>query len=209
MKPFAESCAENQQPILNILQKEFADTRRVLEIGSGTGQHAVFFARALPHLIWQTSDVTEHHSGINAWVTDEGLDNTRAPLALNVETDSWPEREFDGIFSANTVHIMGWPEVEKMFAGIGQVLLTDGRFCLYGPFNYDGQFTSASNASFDLWLKNRDPKSGVRDVADLGKLAEKAGLKLIEDYAMPANNRLLVWKAGGVAGFQITKSLAL
>jgi len=196
MKPFAESCAENQLPILEILRKEFADTRQVLEIGSGTGQHAVFFARALPHLIWQTSDVVEYHPGINAWINDEGLDNTRAPLPLNVETDTWPEQEFDGIFSANTVHIMGWPEVEKMFAGIGRVLLPDGCFCLYGPFNYDGQFSSESNANFDAWLKNRDPKSGVRDVADLSKLAENAGLKLTEDYEMPANNRILVWQAG-------------
>lgn len=195
MKPFAESCAENQQPILEILQIEFAGIESVLEIGSGTGQHAVYFARALPHLIWQPSELTEHHSGINAWLTDEGLDNTRPPLTLNVETDAWPELEFDGIFSANTVHIMGWPEVEKMFAGIGQVLLPGGRFCLYGPFNYDGQFTSESNARFDAWLKNRDPKSGVRDVSDLDQLAKKAGLKLLEDYEMPANNRILVWQA--------------
>jgi cyclopropane fatty-acyl-phospholipid synthase-like methyltransferase len=194
MKPFAESCAENQQAILDILQIEFADIQHVLEIGSGTGQHAIFFANALPYLIWQTSDLAEHHPGINAWIADEGLDNTRAPLSLNVETDNWPEREFDGIFSANTVHIMGWPEVEKMFAGIGQALLPGGRFCLYGPFNYDGQFTSESNASFDVWLKNRDPKSGVRDVAELNKLAQKAGLKLTEDYEMPANNRILVWQ---------------
>jgi cyclopropane fatty-acyl-phospholipid synthase-like methyltransferase len=195
MKPFAESCAENQQPILEILQKEFADISRVLEIGSGTGQHAVFFARALPHLIWQTSDVVEHHPGINAWISDEGLDNTLVPLPLNVETNTWPEREFDGVFSANTVHIMGWPEVEKMFAGIGQVLSPGGRFCLYGPFNYDGQFTSESNARFEVWLKERDPKSGIRDVRDLTKLAEKTGLELTEDYEMPANNRILVWQA--------------
>ena len=195
MKPFAESCAENQQSILEVLRKEFADIQQVLEIGSGTGQHAIFFARALPHLIWQTSDLTEHHTGINAWLTDENLDNTRAPLDLNVEINTWPEQEFDGIFSANTVHIMGWPEVEKMFAGIGQVLLPGGRFCLYGPFNYDGRFTSESNAKFDEWLKNRDPKSGVRDVADLTLLAEKAGLRLTEDYEMPANNRILVWRA--------------
>ncbi len=196
MKPFAESCAENQQPILDILQIEFAGIQQVLEIGSGTGQHAIFFARALPYLLWQTSDLAEHHPGINAWLTDEALDNTPVPLTLNVETENWPERIFDGIFSANTVHIMGWPEVEKMFAGIGQALLPGGRFCLYGPFNYDGQFTSESNARFDVWLKNRDPKSGVRDVADLNKLAEKAGLKLTEDYEMPANNRILVWQAG-------------
>jgi cyclopropane fatty-acyl-phospholipid synthase-like methyltransferase len=196
MKPFAESCAENQQSILEVLQKEFTDIQQVLEIGSGTGQHAIFFARALPHLIWQTSDVAELHPGINAWLIDEGLDNTRAPLNLNVESKNWPEREFDGLFSANTVHIMSWPEVEKMFAGIGRVLLPGGLFCLYGPFNYDGQFTSESNARFDVWLKNHDPKSGVRDVSDLGKLAEKAGLKLTKDYEMPANNRILVWQAG-------------
>jgi cyclopropane fatty-acyl-phospholipid synthase-like methyltransferase len=195
MKPFAESCAENQQPILEILQKEFVDIQHVLEIGSGTGQHAIFFARALPYLNWQTSDLTEHHPGINAWLTDEGLNNTREPLTLNVMSENWPAREFDGIFSANTAHIMGWSEVEKMFAGIGRVLLPSGRFCLYGPFNYDGQFTSESNARFDVWLKNRDPKSGVRDVADLDKLADKAGLKLMEDYEMPANNRILVWQA--------------
>jgi cyclopropane fatty-acyl-phospholipid synthase-like methyltransferase len=195
MKPFAESCEQNQQPILDILQKELTDICHVLEIGSGTGQHAVFFAHALPHLIWQTSDVAEHHPGINTWLADENLDNTRAPLTLNVETDAWPEQTFDGIFSANTVHIMGWPEVEKMFAGIGQVLLPGGRFCLYGPFNYDGKFTSESNANFDVWLKNRDPKSGVRDVAELDKLAKKVGFKLTEDYEMPANNRMLVWQA--------------
>ena len=200
MKPFAESCVENQQPILEALQKEFANVQHVLEIGSGTGQHAVFFAHALPHLIWQTSDVSEYHPGINAWITDANLANTRTPLNLNVAHDTWPEKEFDGIFSANTVHIMGWPEVEKMFAGIGKVLLPDGRFCLYGPFNYNGQFTSESNARFDVWLKNRDQKSGVRDVADLRKLAEQVGLKLTEDYEMPTNNRLLVWKAGSVAG---------
>ena len=193
MKPFAESCEENKQPILDVLQREFASARHVLEIGSGTGQHAVFFARALPHLIWQTSDVNEYHPGINAWIADEGPDNVRPPLALNVELDPWPTQKFDGIFSANTVHIMGWTEVEKMFAGVGQVLPAGGRFCLYGPFNYHGQYTSQSNANFDLWLKNRDPKSGIRDMGELNKLADDAGLSLAEDYAMPANNRILVW----------------
>lgn len=195
MKPFAESCEQNKQHILTVLQKEFAEARQVLEIGSGTGQHAVFFARAIPHLIWQTSDVCENHPGINAWIADEGTDNVRAPLPLDVTTDTWPAREFDGIFSANTVHIMGWTEVEKMFSGIGTVLLPGGRFCLYGPFNYGGQYSSESNANFDAWLKHRDPKSGIRDLDDLNSLAEAEGLTLIEDYEMPTNNRILVWKA--------------
>lgn len=195
MKPFAESCEENKQPILEVLSKEFANTRRVLEIGSGTGQHAVFFAQALPHLTWQTSDVPDNHPGIRAWLDDEGPDNALGPLSLNVTQDNWPEQEFDGIFSANTVHIMSWPEVETMFAGIGQALLPGGHFCLYGPFNYDGQYTSESNANFDRWLKNRDPNSGIRDVDDLNRLAGKAGLILVRDYEMPANNRILVWQA--------------
>lgn len=195
MKPFAESCEENKQPILQVLRKEFADTSRVLEIGSGTGQHAVFFASALPHLTWQTSDVPESHAGIHAWLDEQGPNNAHPPLHLNVTQDTWPERQYDGVFSANTVHIMSWPEVENMFAGIGRVLLPGGRFCLYGPFNYDGKYTSESNARFDQWLKNRDPKSGIRDMADLNRLAEKVGLTLVNDYEMPANNRILVWQA--------------
>ena len=192
-KPFAESCAENQLPILDVLRREFAAVQRVLEIGSGTGQHAVFFAQQLPHLIWQTSDVAAHHPGIVAWIDDAGLANVQAPLALDVARDQWPEQMFDGVFSANTVHIMSWPEVEIMFAGVGRALTAGGRFCLYGPFNYGGEFTSASNARFDQWLKARDPNSGVRNFEDLEQLAATAGMRLVQDYAMPANNRILVW----------------
>ncbi|HEC19519.1 MAG TPA: DUF938 domain-containing protein [Gammaproteobacteria bacterium] len=194
MKPFAESCAQNQHVILEVLQQEFAAVKHVLEIGSGTGQHAVFFARALPHLIWQTSDVTDNHPGIHAWIADEGTDNVRPPLSLDVQRDSWPDTAFDAVFSANTVHIMGWPEVERMFEGIGRVLTTGGRFCLYGPFNVDGEFTSQSNARFELWLKEQNPKSGIRDQAELDKLAEAAGMSRIATHEMPANNTILVWE---------------
>ena len=199
MKPFSESCAQNQHVILDVLRKEFAALQHVLEIGSGTGQHAVFFARALPHLIWQTSDVAEYHPGIHAWIADEGPDNVRAPLNLNVETDDWPETTFDAVFSANTVHIMGWPEVVKMFAGIGQTLINGGRFCLYGPFNTDGKFTAESNARFEQWLKSKNPKSGIRDQNELNRLAKKAGLARIATYEMPANNNVLVWGKTGAA----------
>jgi cyclopropane fatty-acyl-phospholipid synthase-like methyltransferase len=192
-KPFAESCVQNQDVILDILKIEFAPASRVLEIGSGTGQHAVHFARGLPHLTWQPSDVRDHHGGIQAWLDDEGLDNTLPPLALDVVEDTWPEREFDAVFSANTVHIMGWPEVEVMFAGIGQVLESGGVFCLYGPFNYNGEYTSESNARFDQWLKQRDPKSGIRDAGELAALGQQHGLGLARDHEMPANNRILVW----------------
>jgi cyclopropane fatty-acyl-phospholipid synthase-like methyltransferase len=195
MKPIAESCEQNKLPILAVLREEFAAAQRVLEIGSGTGQHAVFFARELPHLEWQTSDVAANHPGIQAWLSDEQLPNVRPPLALDVARDTWPGREFDAVFSANTVHIMGWSEVEKMFAGIGAVLTSGGRFCLYGPFNYGGQYTAESNARFDVWLKQRDPKSGVRNLEELQTLAAAHGLTLIRDHAMPADNRILVWQA--------------
>jgi cyclopropane fatty-acyl-phospholipid synthase-like methyltransferase len=193
MKPFAESCEENKRPILEVLRIEFAEVRNVLEIGSGTGQHAVFFAGQLPHLIWHTSDVAEHHAGIQAWIAAAGLDNVHPPLTLDVRRDAWPRTRFEGAFSANTVHIMSWPAVEAMFAGIGGVLAPGGRFCLYGPFNYGGKFTSESNARFDQWLKARDPNSGVRNFEDLDRLANAAGMRLLNDYAMPANNRTLVW----------------
>lgn len=193
MKPYAESCDQNRDPILAILREEFAACRSILEIGSGTGQHAVYFARRLSHLDWQTSDCREYHAGILAWLAEEGLPNLRPPLPLDVSRDPWPTQEYDGIFSANTVHIMGWDAVQDLFAGIGRVLAPQGRFCLYGPFNYQGRFTSESNARFDQWLKARDPRSGVRNFEDLDRLASAAGMSLLRDHAMPANNRTLVW----------------
>lgn len=197
MKPFSEACEQNKQPILDVLRVEFANCRSVLEIGSGTGQHAVFFARELPHLAWQTSDVREAHAGIQSWLTESGQRTIAQPLALEIGADPWPENRFDGVFSANTTHIMGWPQVERMFEGIPGVLATGGVFCLYGPFNYNGRYTSESNARFDVWLRDRDPDSGVRDFEKLDALARAGGMSLVQDYEMPVNNRILVWKKTG------------
>lgn len=194
MKPFSESSEQNKQPILAVLQNYFVGLDSVLEIGSGTGQHAVFFAEQLPHLKWITSEQAQHHSGIQMWLEESGVSNLAGPLLLDVDQREWPEQTTDAVFSANTVHIMGWPSVENMFTGIGRVLNKGGVFCLYGPFNYNGNFSSESNARFDLWLKQRDPASGVRDFEALQQLAEKAGLSFIDDIEMPANNRTLVWK---------------
>ncbi|MCB1734729.1 MAG: DUF938 domain-containing protein [Gammaproteobacteria bacterium] len=195
-KPFAESCEENKAPILEVLKSLFADRCHVLEIGSGTGQHAVHFGAALPHLRWQTSEMVENHPGIQAWLDEAGLDNVQPPLALDVSRDDWPQTRFDAAYSANTVHIMSWPMVEAMFAGLGRVLLPGGVFALYGPFHYGGQATAESNVRFDQWLRARDPLSGVRDFDDLNALAELAGMKCQEDVAMPANNHILVWCKG-------------
>ena len=193
MKPYSQSCEENQAPILAVLRETFADRRRVLEIGSGTGQHAVYFAKHLPHLFWQTSELTDNHPGICAWLDEGGLPNVAAPLTLDVETKPWPTIDADAVFTANTVHIISWPQVEALISGVGALLPAGGVFAVYGPFNYGGRFTSESNARFDLWLKSRDPLSGVRDFEAVDALAQAAGLMLARDYEMPANNRTLVW----------------
>ena len=192
-KPYSESCEQNRDPILAILRVVFADRTHVLEIGSGTGQHAVYFGAGLPHLRWQTADVAQHHTGINAWLQEAALPNVFAPLALDVNDHSWHNGRYDAVFSANTLHIMSTPEVEKFFDGVGQVLAPGGVLAVYGPFNYGGRFTSDSNARFDQWLKSRDPASGVRDFDRVDQLANQQGLTLVQDYAMPANNRMLVW----------------
>ncbi len=194
MKPFAESSEQNKIPILAVLKQFCGEVETVLEIGSGTGQHAVFFAEQLPHLTWLASDQLEYHAGIQMWLKDSGLSNIRGPLVLDVNQSDWPVKQAEAVFSANTVHIMGWPVVERMFNGIGKILKEGGVFCLYGPFNYNGKFSSESNARFDLWLKQRDPVSGVRDFEALQILADKAGLVFIDDVEMPANNRILVWQ---------------
>jgi cyclopropane fatty-acyl-phospholipid synthase-like methyltransferase len=194
MKPFSESCERNRAPILEVLSKVFADRHVVLEIGSGTGQHAVHFAKAMPHLLWQTSDLEEQHEGIMSWLLEARLRNVLPPLDLDVSDADWPVVSVDAVFTANTLHIVSWPEVERFFEGVGRVLEPDGVLAVYGPFNYNGQYTSESNARFDKWLKERDPKSGIRDFEAVDELARGAGLGLVSDHAMPANNRCLVWR---------------
>jgi cyclopropane fatty-acyl-phospholipid synthase-like methyltransferase len=194
VKPCSESCERNREPILAVLRKVFSYRRHVLEIGSGTGQHAVYFAQALPHLLWQTSDLEENHPGILEWVQEARLTNVLPPLCLDVNENDWPVVSVDAVFSANTLHILGWSEVRRFFDGVGRVLEPDGVLVVYGPFNYNGQYTSESNARFDQWLKERDPRSAIRDFEAVDELAQGAGLKLDSDHAMPANNRCLVWR---------------
>ena len=194
LKPYSEACERNQEPILEVLRPLLAHSQRILEIGSGTGQHAVFFAAALAHLRWQTSDLVSQHPGIDAWVQASGLTNVLAPCVLDVDAPVWPVQNMDAIFSANTVHVMAWPQVEHLFQGVGRSVRDQGLFCLYGPFNYRAEFTSASNAQFDAWLKQCDARSGIRDFEALDSLAQEQGMVLQDDYAMPGNNRMLVWR---------------
>jgi len=193
-KPFSQSCENNKLPILAVLRRHLEATRHVLEIGSGTGQHAVFFAAQLPHLVWQPSDEIVNLPGIRQWVREADLPNLREPLELDVQTGPWPVDATDAVFSANTTHIMSWPAVQDFIRGVGDRLSSGGVFCLYGPFNYGGAYTSESNARFDEWLRQRDPQSAIRHFEEVDKLATQAGLHLIEDNQMPANNRLLVWR---------------
>ena len=192
-KPYAPACERNREPILAVLRECFADRRDVLEVGSGTGQHAVHFAAAMPWLSWQCSDRAEHLAGIRLWLDEAGLPNTPAPIELDV-SGAWARRRFDAVFSANTLHIMGWPEVQQFFEGVDAVLATDGVLAVYGPFNYGGAYTSDSNREFDAWLKARDTRSGIRDFEAVDALAREIGLTLMDDVAMPANNRTLVWR---------------
>jgi SAM-dependent methyltransferase len=199
-KPHSPSCDRNKDVILDVLRTRFADRRQVLEIGSGTGQHAVHFAAAMPWLRWQCSDHADALSGIRLWLDEAALSNTPPPFALQAVLEPNPgfypppSGRYDAVFSANTLHIMGWPEVEALFAALPQVLAADAIVAVYGPFNISGEFTSASNRDFDGWLKARDPRSGIRDFEAVNASAGRIGLGLVADLAMPANNRMLVWR---------------
>lgn len=193
-RPYAESCDQNRDPILAVIQPLLQQHQSVLEIGSGTGQHAIYFGARMPHLRWQTSDRQEYHAGIQAWLAEAALPNVLPPIELDVQRSGWPTEGFDAIFSANTSHIMHWPDVEALFAGAGELLPSGGLFLLYGPFSFSGQHSSESNLRFDHYLRARDPLSGVRDFDDLSRLASLAGLTFRHNYEMPVNNRILFWQ---------------
>jgi len=202
---WSDACERNRDPILAVLRRHLSGRRRVLEIGSGTGQHAEAFAAALPHLLWQASDHPEHLPGIAARLAAAALPNAPAPWPLQAVLGPVPGLAplpevhalgFDAVFSANTLHIMSWAHVQALFAGLPAVMADDALLCVYGPFNQDGAFSSDSNRQFDAWLKARDPEAGIRDAEAVDALAAAQGLQCIGDMAMPANNRLRVWRRG-------------
>src|SRR3984893_14569724 len=193
MLPLSAASERNKDPILEVLRVPFADRAQVLEIGSGTGQHAVYFARTLTHLTWHPTEQLTYLADLAERVKAEGSPNLRAPTLLDVRQAVWPVRSVDAIFTANTLHIMSWPEVMALFAGIGSVLAPGGVLGIYGPFRYAGRYTSDSNQEFDRMLQERDPQSGLRDIQAINSLAEQYGLRLDADHDLPANNRLLVF----------------
>lgn len=196
--PFSQACENNKVAILAVLKKELQGYKQVLEVGSGTGQHSVYFAPNLPWLQWQTSDLSHNHWAIQAWHNAYPAPNLFAPLEFDLLADSMPkavsDQAYDAIFTANTLHIIAWTLVERLFERVGTILASGGKFILYGPFNENGSYTSQSNQQFDLSLRQRDPKSGIRNKEDITALAKQHGLLLGNDYLMPANNQLLVFK---------------
>lgn len=192
-KPFSQACENNKSPILRQLQPALQNATSVLEIGSGTGQHSVFFAQQLPHLDWYTSDREVNHQGINQWHNEVQLANLHPPLLLDLN-EPWPVTKVDAIYTANTFHIVSWELIEHFFAAVKQHLNDQGVVCVYGPFKYNGMFTSTSNKEFNNLLQSRDPLSGIRDFEAVEQLAKEAGLRLVSDHAMPANNQLLIFK---------------
>ena len=199
-KAFSASSHNNREPILAVLRERltvpanFSGSLRLLEVGSGTGQHAVFFGAELPHVHWQCSELANNLSDMAPWLSEAGLANVAAPIALDVRAAPWAVGEYDAIYTANTLHIMDWSAVEATFAGVAQALTADGQFLSYGPFRYGGSHTSEGNARFDAQLRGRGAGSGIRDLDDLLVLAAATGLRLAEDVAMPVNNRILVWR---------------
>lgn len=194
-KPFSQSCENNKESILMIIKEVLSHKKNVLEIGTGTGQHATYFAPNLPQLNWQTSDLSINHSGINQWIDELPSSNLKRPILLDLHSANTNEvfDAIDSIFTANTLHIISWPLVKQFFSFVSSTLATQGVLCIYGPFNYNNQFSSSSNANFDLWLKERDEQSGIRDIEAIISLANYYGLQLMNDHEMPANNRLLVF----------------
>lgn len=192
-KPFAESCAQNQQAILDVLKTLLTESGTVLEIGSGTGQHAVYFTEQLPHLNWQPSDLADQHAGMKLWLDEVEHNRIKSPLEIDVDNGPWPVEDIDYVYTANTTHIISSTQTENMLKYIGGCLKSGGLFVQYGPFNYNGNYTSESNARFDGWLKQRDPNSCIKHFETVEALANENSMTLFKDIEMPANNRILVW----------------
>ena len=191
---FSSACERNKQPILEVLSTFLSAGQRILEVGSGTGQHAVFFAANFPQVIWQPADTGDYLPGLRAQLQSAATENVLGAIDLDVRMDPWPVSACDVVFSANTLHYMDADCVQDFFRGVNQVLQPGGYVLVYGPFNYGGKFTSASNADFDTWLRDSSPERSIKDFEWVTELAAARGLELLNDFDMPANNHCLHWR---------------
>ena len=193
-KPYSAACDNNKGPILEVLKQYITpENRKLLEIGTGTGQHAVFMAREFPHIDWITSDRAQNHEGIKQWLTEARVNNLKGPIQFAIGKDEFPRNSFDLVFNSNTFHSMSWKECKTLMKMLGNRLREGAQVFIYGPFNYNGTFTSESNRDFDGLLKARDPQSGIRSFEDVDANMKKNGFAFCKDHEMPANNRLLVY----------------
>ena len=194
--PFSGACERNKDVILDVISPYLNKAKTVLEIGSGTAQHAIYFAQNTPHIVWQTSDQIEYLEGINAQLQNTNIDNVQRPYELDVNQTQWIENQqrFDLIYTANTFHIMSWSDVCAFFNGLNSAVNKNAVLIVYGPFKYSGNFTSASNQVFDQTLRSRECGSAIRNFEAVDELAKEQGFELIKDHPMPANNQCLIWK---------------
>jgi len=191
----APATGRNREPILAVLREVLPERGVVLEIASGTGQHAVYFARHFPGLTWQPSDGDpDSLASIAAWRAHSEVTNVAAPVVLDAAAAEWPVERVDAIFNANMIHISPWESCVGLMRGAGRVLAPGGRLVMYGPYKLDGEHTAPSNASFEQWLQARDPAWGVRDLDDVRGEAERAGLTFERRVEMPANNQIVVFR---------------
>lgn len=192
---YSHACERNKEPILHHLKQLFAECSTILEIGSGTGQHAEYFAQHLPHLDWQSSEHPSNLTSLQTRIAQTDLPNLLKPLEFDVTREQSPRLRYDAVFTANTLHILSWSAVERLFERLPHLLTSTGCLCIYGPFNYAGNYTSASNELFDQSLRSRDARMGLRDLEKVQQLAQRYGLSYLHDYQMPANNRLLFFSS--------------
>lgn len=192
-KPYALSCDKNSAPILEVLKDYLPGHHALLEVGAGTGQHAVFMAPHFKELTWTLADLQDRHEGIQMWLKDFPRANVEGPVEYEVGKDPLPEGDFDVVFTANTLHIMPWSLCLQLFDDLS-VLKNDSLFIVYGAFNYEGKYTSESNENFDKWIKGKFPGGGIRDFEKIEEELRSRRFSLVKDHEMPANNRMLIFQ---------------
>lgn len=194
MEGFSQAADNNKTPILEVLTSWLSDDQLVLEVGSGTGQHAIHMAAALKGIRWQPTDCLEVLPNLIKNISTYGTSNVLTPTNLDLSLNQWPAEKVDCVYSANVIHIVSKALGENLIRGAGRVLKEGGLLALYGPFKYRGEFTTSSNADFDNWLKARNPESGVRDFEWVFELAKDSGFSFAEDRSMPANNQFVAFR---------------
>ncbi len=193
-KPYAISCDRNSAPILEVLKEYLKDYKKLVEMGAGTGQHAIYMAPHFPELEWYLLDQKDRHEGIKTWLHDFPRANVKGPIEYSIGENDWPISDCDVVFTSNTLHIVSWEKDLQFFDDLTNALSSGGLFMAYGAFNYNGDFSSESNKKFEEWLKERDPASGIKDFEKVKAELEKRDFELVKDHEMPSNNRLLVFK---------------